>query len=877
MLSRFGVAVFLITTASAAFAATYVVPEDRDLIDRAHAIVVAKVIDTNVRFEEASGIVTVATLRVTEGLKGVATNDVIEVYEPGGTYGGMTTVIAGVPKLVPGERLLLMLRTRPDGKWAVMDLALGKFRFAHDESGQELLEREDISGWDSHLRPFEDSRRSAKEFLDFVRAQVRGDSPVTSYNLPAPSLKSSAASVTIQVAPFTAGSYTIGPARRPGFSSNVVYGRGLSTEPGAAGGGDNAINAAFSAWVGVSGTDIKLLYNGQSRSDTGVQPNVGDGKNTVQFERDISWAGAGPFTCNGNSYSGVLGIGGYHSTGTHPGPNGETFETITEGDVEMNVGIANCTVLFASPNRDFDTAVTHEVGHSIGFRHSDQTPSGSAPCSSSPSTLECSSSAIMKAFIPSGIHAAPQTWDIHAAQAVYPGAVVCTPPSISNVSGTATITAGSSTPLSVTASGTTTLTYQWYTGASGNTSNPVSGGTSSQISVSPTTTTTYWVRVTGQCAPVADSSTVTVTVTPCVAPSISNQPASVSISSGTNTSLSVTASGSTPFTYQWYIGASPSTASPTGGNSSTLNVSPSATTPYWVKVTNACGSANSNTATVTVTCVAPLIVTQPSDQTIVTGNTATLTLGHNNSNPSVVWYQGTAPDTQNPVGTSRTITTGPLTQTTKFWAQLSNSCGVVNSRTMTVTVVVNCSSTAITSVTANPSTISFGLATTLTVVATGTSLSYQWYVGASGNTSSPLNGATSDAVSVTATGSSTYWVRVSSGCGAAAVDSVAVPVTVVTCVAPTALTISGPANIPPGSTATLTATVTGSPTLVYQWFQGSNGDTTKPVGTDNLTFITPPLTTDTLYWVRVQNTCGGADALNYLVVVKPGRRRSANH
>ena len=69
---------------------------------------------------------------------------------------------------------------------------------------------------------------------------------------------------------------------------------------------------------------------------------------------------------------------------------------------------------------------------------------------------------------------------------------------------TATITVG--------ASGTGTLSYQWYQGAAGNTSTPV-GTNSNQLKISQTrkATYTYWVRVTGSCG-VANSNIATVNV-----------------------------------------------------------------------------------------------------------------------------------------------------------------------------------------------------------------------------------------------------------------------------------------------------------------------------------------------------------------------------
>src|SRR5207302_798534 len=142
---------------------------------------------------------------------------------------------------------------------------------------------------------------------------------------------------------------------------------------------------------------------------------------------------------------------------------------------------------------------------------------------------------------------------------------------------------GQSTNLSVTASGTSPFTYQWYTGTSGNTASPIGGATNSSVNVSPTTTTSYWVSGSAQCGPPADSSAATVTVNAsCTPPSISVQPAGSSITSGQTANLSVTAAGTSPFTYQWYTGTSGNTSSPIGGaTNSSVIVSPTTTTSYW--------------------------------------------------------------------------------------------------------------------------------------------------------------------------------------------------------------------------------------------------------------------------------------------------------
>ncbi len=100
-------------------------------------------------------------------------------------------------------------------------------------------------------------------------------------------------------------------------------------------------------------------------------------------------------------------------------------------------------------------------------------------------------------------------------------------------------------------------------------------------------------------------------------PSFRAQPASVSITSGQTTTLNVAASGTGPFTYQWYEGSVGTTTTPVGTNSASFTTPAlTATTDYWVKVTNALGAVNSSAATVTVTSgLAPLRAVESSAAT----------------------------------------------------------------------------------------------------------------------------------------------------------------------------------------------------------------------------------------------------------------------
>jgi YD repeat-containing protein len=86
-----------------------------------------------------------------------------------------------------------------------------------------------------------------------------------------------------------------------------------------------------------------------------------------------------------------------------------------------------------------------------------------------------------------------------------------TPPSIAQQPASTTIVSGSTAQLQVTAVGGT-FTYQWFRGVTGNSADPIAGATAATYTASPSTTTSYWVRVSGTgCT--TNSTTATVTVT----------------------------------------------------------------------------------------------------------------------------------------------------------------------------------------------------------------------------------------------------------------------------------------------------------------------------------------------------------------------------
>lgn len=937
--------VLLCLTALPLAAATYVVPSDRALAARADAIVVATAGDSYAQQTADGGIETVTTFTVEEVVKGDRSMTTVEVHEPGGVFAGKGLSIPGVPHFQSGERLILFLARTPQQTWAVADIALGKFRIVRD-----LVTRADVVGWDIDGKPHVERPRFARGFLEFLRGSG-SENYFTAADDAVPLKPATNA--------FPAATYTIDlgsgtGSRRDSFPAAVTY-LSENTEPGAPGNGITAIQAAMAAWSGKGGSNVNIVYSATPTGGTGGL-HTSDGQNTILFEQDLSSFGAAPFNC---SSGGVLGIGGpWWSPSVTNTFGGATYFTITEGDVEMNKGIANCTALFS--NGDFNTAVAHEVGHTLGFRHADQDRQDNVSCAGDP-TIDCSGFAVMKSFIPNGINAALQTWDLSAVGSVYGSGAGCTPPSITAQPQSVTITSGQPATLSVAAAGTAPLTFQWFIGASGDTSNPIAGATGVQVSVSPTTTTNYWVQVSGACAPPANSTTATVTVN-ASCPAVTVTQPTATAQGGGSFSLAATASGGNGFTFQWFQGATSGSGTPVGtGNP--LVVTPSVTTTYWVRVTNSCRStADSATVTVTVGCptvtvpapsavqqtnggyllnvnpaggttftfqwfigsapgsgtpvgngnpffvnptasttywvrvmndcgnqtdsptvtinvvggcTPPSIIGQPQDQTVTSGGTVTLTVSFFGNNTVVTWYQGAPPDTSHPVGMGNTIVSPAITANTSFWAQIVNSCGTASTRAAQITVTASCTPPAITGAAASPATIASGQSATLSAAATGTSISFQWYRGSVGDTLNPVSGGNAASVTVSPAVTTSYWVQVTSGCGAAAANSGPVVVQV-TCTPPS-FTLPAAITIVSGESATIHLTVSGTQPVDVAWFRGQPGDTSHPVGTDSPTLSTGALTASTTFWARLTNGCGSADTSGITVTVKPERRRAVHH
>lgn len=248
-----------------------------------------------------------------------------------------------------------------------------------------------------------------------------------------------------------------------------------------------------------------------------------------------------------------------------------------------------------------------------------------------------------------------------------------------------TVVEGSPAAFTVAATGSGTLSYQWYFNGTA-----ISGATSSTFRLSSASLSnagTYYVVVRNSGSS-ATSTAVALSVTPYQRVSITSQPSSQSVTSGSAVTLQVGATGSGTLSYQWYFNGT----AISGATASSLRFSSVTTSNagnYHVIVRNSASSATSSTAALTVTSAtqAVAITQQPSSQIVNQGTAVRMTVAATGSGTlTYQWYfNGTA--ISGATASTYSIASAATANAGRYHAVVRNSSSSATSTAATLSVL----------------------------------------------------------------------------------------------------------------------------------------------------------------------------------------------
>src|SRR5438132_11317597 len=174
-----------------------------------------------------------------------------------------------------------------------------------------------------------------------------------------------------------------------------------------------------------------------------------------------------------------------------------------------------------------------------------------------------------------------------------------------------------------------------------------------------------------------------------VAPTITTQPANQTVTAGQAASFTVVAGGTAPLSYQWQKNSVNIAGATAASYTTPVTTTADSGSTFRVVVTNTAGTVTSAAGTLTVNAaaVAPTITTQPANQTVTAGQTASFTVVAGGTAPlNYQWQKNRV----NIAGATAASYTTPVTTTadsgSSFRVVVSNSAGTVTSSAATLTV-----------------------------------------------------------------------------------------------------------------------------------------------------------------------------------------------
>ena len=345
----------LLLCSSVAFATSFIMPADRQLVDEASVIVLARVEAVNSSPGEAA---TYSRFRIQEVLKGGSMEgEEITVRVLGGTApSGKTLHIWGAPRYAVGEQVLLFLDPRTDGMYGLHQFMLGSFhqRLVSGKSlGMRNLSETKQMGQAPDASP--EGPRNMELFKQWISDRVAGIERTADYfhTLPEGALQNVNQAFTLIYNPGVRYfEFDSGGSVSWFLNSN---GSGLNVSD---------LTAARNAWNNENQTPVNYVNGGSSGVSLGLTEYddlnvVLGGDPNDEVEGSISCPGAGTLALGGPWFDPNI-------TGTF---NGQTWIKIFGGDIVFNDGVQCLFTGSQGTNRKREV-LAHELGHTLGLGHS---------------------------------------------------------------------------------------------------------------------------------------------------------------------------------------------------------------------------------------------------------------------------------------------------------------------------------------------------------------------------------------------------------------------------------------------------------------------------------------------------------------------------
>lgn len=437
--------------------------------------------------------------------------------------------------------------------------------------------------------------------------------------------------------------------------------------------------------------------------------------------------------------------------------------------------------------------------------------------------------------------------------------IVNTPIAPGSISPGATICSGEPFTFSVSSSGTV-ATYQWRRNGV-----DIPGAIGSTYTLSAATvadTGLYSCFLSGPCTPAGvTSGSAQLTVrAPTV---VTLHPTSQTVCAGANVSMLASGTGQGTVTYQWRKNGQPISGA-TSGSYSLPAIQTSSAGAYDCILTAACGSTATNVAVLAVNAQTA-VISQPQNQRICVGSTATFSVSATGSGVTYQWFRqshGVLPGQTSPILTIPNITAADFGS---YWCVVTGACGSVTSNSailqlgLVPTYAFILGSQEISPCTGSPVTLT-------SATDASAPLNYQWR--RNGQDLPDETGPTLTIDPITAVAAGMYTVMISNSCG----SMESLPTTVTPISAPTISTQPISRSVCGGSSTSFSVVATDVvPGFGYQWqlngvnlFPGSHfNGTTTPI----LSVINPGSAQAGQYRCVVTNACGTLTSAEAMLAV----------